>query len=185
MDLTERDDEEDKVAATSPHRQPTAVPITPEEPMKEQATDEVCMEIMVGRNQRRGALFEANKYGLLVRKVQYQAQIVLPEVLRERVLYMAHYSVTSAHPGGRRIYTSIRRNLYWPGLVLDCYATVKQWPTRAQNRVVVRKHWNKLHLFRANGSLELVAIDILGPFLKTEKRNLFLLIMTDRDSKLT
>lgn len=124
--------------------------------------------------------FASNGEGLIVRRVEKESQIVIPEVLRERFLYMTHYPVTSAHPGGRRMYTSLRRNFYWLRLALDCYTTVKQCSSCAQNRVLLRKHWKKLHLFPAHGPLELVAIDSLGRFLRTKMGKFFLLMITDR-----
>ena len=53
---------------------------------------------------------------------------------------MEHHVKTSAHPGGRRMYYSIRRDYYWPSMAVDCYNTVRNCMTCAKNRVKLRKH---------------------------------------------
>ena len=53
------------------------------------------------------------------------------------------------------------------------------------NRVKLRKHLNRLRLFSAARPLESLAIDILGPLSKTKTGKRFLLVITDRFSKLT
>ena len=57
--------------------------------------------------------------------------------------------------------------------------------TRARNRVKLRKHLNRLKLFPATRPLESLAIDILGPLPKTRTGKRFLVIVTDRFTKLT
>ena len=53
------------------------------------------------------------------------------------------------------------------------------------NRAKLRKHLNRLKLFPATLPLESLAIDILGPLPKTKARKRFLLVITDRFTKLT
>lgn len=110
LDWIELEDEEEELLTTSPDRYPTMASSASEELLKEQATDEKCIEIMVGINQRRGGAFETNTESLIVRKVENEAKIGPPEIPRKRVLYTAHYPVTSAHPGGRTMYRYLRRN---------------------------------------------------------------------------
>ncbi|CAN8076688.1 unnamed protein product [Agarophyton chilense] len=67
---------------------------------------------------------------------------------------------------------------------VDCYATVRFCTDCARNRVKLRRHGTKLKLFPARAPLEFVAIDILRPFLTTKRNYKFLLVITDRFSKL-
>ena len=53
------------------------------------------------------------------------------------------------------------------------------------NRVKLRKHLNRLRLFPATRPLESLAIDILGLLPKTKAGKRFLLVITDRFTKLT
>jgi hypothetical protein len=63
--------------------------------------------------------------------------------------------------------------------------TVRHCIVCAKNRVTERKRTSFLKLFPASGPLEFVAIEILGPLPKTEHGNRFLLVISDRFSKLT
>lgn len=86
------------VLATSPENQPTMVPITTQESLKEHSSNERYREIIKTINQGSGGAFASSEEGLIVRGVKKEAQIVILEALGERVIYVAHYPVTSAHP---------------------------------------------------------------------------------------
>jgi Integrase core domain len=67
----------------------------------------------------------------------------------------------------------------------DVEETVRQCTPCAKNRVQERKRVSMIKLFHANEPLEFVAIDVLGPLPKTVHGNRFLLVISDRFSKLT
>jgi transposase InsO family protein len=67
----------------------------------------------------------------------------------------------------------------------DVEETVRQCNSCPKNRVQERKRVSLLKLFPATEPLEFVAIDILGPLPKTVHGNRYLLVITDRFSKLT
>ena len=79
----------------------------------------------------------------------------------------------------------MRKNYFWSGMASDVAETVRNCTTCAKNRVKERKRTSFLKLFPANGPLEYVSMDILGPLPKTDHGNRFLLVITDRFSKLT
>lgn len=80
---------------------------------------------------------------------------------------------------------SMRRRFFWPRMAADVTETVRSCTTCAKNRIKERTRTSFLKLFPASAPLEYVAIDILGPLPKTSHGNRFLLVMTDRFSKLT
>ena len=63
--------------------------------------------------------------------------------------------------------------------------TVRECTHCAKNRIRLMKKANPLKLFPAAKPLEQVAIDILGPLPKSISGAQFVLVMTDRFSKLT
>ena len=67
----------------------------------------------------------------------------------------------------------------------DVYRTVRTCNACAKNRVKLRKRTHPLRLFSAQSPLEALSIDILGPLTKTKKGYRFLLVVTDRFTKLT
>ena len=75
--------------------------------------------------------------------------------------------------------------MYWSALAVDCYATVRRCPTCAKNRIKLRKSVKELQLFPASAPLESVSIDVLGELLKTARGNQYLLVVSDRFTKLT
>ena len=70
-------------------------------------------------------------------------------------------------------------------MAVDCYATVRKCSTCAKNRIKLRQRTNPLQLFPPSGPLESVALDIFGPLIQTPRGNQYLLMITDRYSKLT
>ena len=111
-------------------------------------------------------------------------QIILPKPLRQRALLLAHYPVLAGHPGGSRMYQTLRRTFYWPSMAMDVYNNVRHCTSCAKERISLRKHASYLSLFPAQNPLEFVAIDILGPLPRTSNGNRYHLVITDRFSKI-
>ena len=110
---------------------------------------------------------------------------MLPATLRHRVLRLAHYHVLAVHPGQTRLHNRLRRVYYWPQMAADCATTVRECNSCAKNRVRLMKQANPMKLFPATRPLETVAIDILGPLPKSKSGHRFILVITDRFTKLT
>ena len=167
--------------------QPTAVSaLTPEEIILAQASDKFCADKLGEVRSGIQSAFRENIKGILVRisPNDYSEQIVLPKPLRQRVLYIAHYSKSAGHPGGTRLYATLRKQFYWPGMAPDAYATVRNCVECAKRRIKLRRHHSFLRLFPAKRPGEHVAIDILGPLPRTQNGYQYVLCMTDRYSKM-
>jgi Integrase zinc binding domain len=82
------------------------------------------------------------------------------------------------------MYAAMRRRFYW-SMYKEVEETVRHCTVCAKNRVTERKRTSFLNLFPESGPLEFVAMDILGPLPKMEHGNRFLLVISDRFSKLT
>lgn len=92
-------------------------------------------------------------------------QIVVPVSLCRRIVYLCRYPLTARHPGERRIYDTLCRNLYWPHMASGVQRTVAQCVSYARGGSTYR-HKRRLQLFPAFGPLEFVAMDFLGPMPK-------------------
>ena len=75
--------------------------------------------------------------------------------------------------------------MYWPALAADCHATVRRCPTCARNCIKLSRNTTQLKQFPATAPLEAVAIDILGELIRTSRGKQYLLVMSDRFTKLT
>jgi RNase H-like domain found in reverse transcriptase/Reverse transcriptase (RNA-dependent DNA polymerase)/Integrase zinc binding domain/Chromo (CHRromatin Organisation MOdifier) domain/Integrase core domain len=159
--------------------------ISLDELRREQTMDEDCKRLLA--TAPRTGLYDLDKDGLLIRIAPSDGsrQTVVPSSLVPRLLYLEHYPAASGHPGAHRMFQTIRRTFFWPKMVEDVYETVRQCDACARNRISERKHTNKLQLFPAKGPLESVAMDILGPLPRTKHGNRFLLVISDRFSKVT
>ena len=160
-------------------------PITLQEMVAEQASDAFCQAkaATVGHS---ASDFFYDRHGVLVRRSTLDGalQAVVPSSLRPRVLNMAHYPKLAGHPGTRRMYDTMRRSFYWPLMANDIHKLVRSCQSCAKAKGAKHKHQHKLKLFPAAGPLEEVAMDILGPLPKSEAGNRFVLVITDRYSKM-
>ena len=83
------------------------------------------------------------------------------------------------------MHNRVRRTIYWPQMAADIAKTVHECESCAKNRIRLLKKANKLRLFPATTPLECVAIDILGPLPNSKDGFRFMLVVTDRFTKLT
>ena len=109
----------DELFATQ-HEEPVS-PVTLEEMVLHQRSDPFCVRMNARLEEGERVPFIVNADGILVRTASEYSQMVLPESLKDRVLHLSHHVKASAHPGGRRLYQTLRRLYYWPSMALDCY----------------------------------------------------------------
>ena len=158
--------------------------VTREEVLIEQQTDELFTELRVLISNKSVSQYEEDNDGILVRNIGYK-QVIVPKSLRQRIMMLAHRPVCSAHPGSRKMYATLPRTHYWPMMALDCHFFSCNCQECARERVNLRRNTKELVLFPANASLESVALDILGAFLKTPRGPTHILVIINRYSKLT
>ena len=161
---------------------------TKDELLEAQSKDDFCQTILTRQYRNLDTNFFESNDGLLRRQHPTDPeiiQIVLPETLRPRLLDLAHHTKLAGHPGRTRMCRNIRETYYWRQIVADVYKTIRNCATCAKNRVKLRKRTHPLRIFPATRPLESLAIDIFGPLTKTKKGHRFLLVISDRFSKVT
>ncbi|CDF40830.1 unnamed protein product [Chondrus crispus] len=129
----------------------------------EQAVDPFCNRIkeeMDTGKVRKFSMETEELEGTLCRTAADFVQVVIPQSLRDRVLGLRHYAKLAGHPGGRKLYKTLRRYFYWPAMALDCYAVAKNCAACARERVKLRRNTKEMKLFTPKAPLEFVAIDI-------------------------
>jgi len=82
------------------------------------------------------------------------------------------------------MYRTMRRQYYFPSMAIACYNTVRNCMECAKERVRIRKTVHYLKLFPATEPLMDIAMDLCGPFLTTKAGNKYILVITDRYTKL-
>ncbi|CDF36784.1 unnamed protein product [Chondrus crispus] len=155
--------------------------------IREQAVDPFCNRIKEEMDAGKVRTFsmETEEFeGTLCRTAAEFAQVVIPQSLRDRVLSLSHYAKLAGRPGGRKLYKTLRRYFYWPTMALDCYAVAKNCAACARERVKLRRNTKEMKLFTPKAPLEFVAIDILGEQITRKRGNRYILVISDRYSKL-
>ena len=163
------------------------LPISVDEMLAEQARDEYCQWARRQMDLSISSPFAIDQHGVLIRRSPLDGtlQVIVPESLRGRLLDIPHNPPISAHSGRSRMYQTLRRDFYWPSMTVDIHFTVDGCETCAKNRIKDQRNVYPMRLFAADKPLEYVAADILGPLPRTKHGKRFILVVTDRFSKLT
>lgn len=106
--------------------------------------------------------------------------------LRPTILYWVHHSTSVGHPNPNKcvMYYFLRRDFYWPNLIVDVYNTVL-FCLHSPWMGTLFRHEHKFELFRATSALKFVLIYILGEIQRTASDNHLMVIISERYSKLT
>lgn len=78
----------------------------------------------------------------------------------------------------------MQKVFYWPHMTIDVYSTVSNCSACAHNSTSPKMK-RELQLFPVSSPREFVSIEILGPLPFTVNRNRYVMVTTDRSSKLT
>ena len=116
---------------------------------------------------------------------QTMTKAVLPSSLRHRLLRLAHHTPVAGHPGQTRLHRRLQLSYYWPHMAADISATVRECTPCAKNRLRLLRKASEMKLFPATAPLDSVAIVILGPLPKSSRGFIFMLVISDRFTKLT
>lgn len=104
--------------------------------------------------------------------------------LRKRLLHLQHPTKVQGHPTRRRIYWTILRSSYWPCMASEIYRLAHECHSCVRELIAQMSEVSRLKLLPAKAPLESVAIVILGPLHTTSRGNRYVLVISDRCSKL-
>ena len=96
-----------------------------------------------------------------------------------------HSSLLAAHPGGSRMYQTLRDYYYWPSLAADVFGWVSACPTCAKNRLMGTQSTASMRLFPTSEFSSALAIDLLVPFPQTPEGYEYILVICDRFTTVT
>lgn len=103
-------------------------PISIDEILAAQLNNKFCAEIRLSLHNGGRLFFVADDNGILVCRGNKGDEIGTLHPLKERLFYIKHYYKLAGNPGGRRLYHRIRRGFNWSAIVVDHYATVRDFP---------------------------------------------------------
>ena len=155
---------------------------------EQKASDSALMRIIRSKLEEEPEVgvvaYERTDDGLIVMKDgKTHPRVVVPEALRKSVIECYHNSVLSGHQGRKRTTQLVAKTFFWPGMGKDirrwirsCLACAKRKTPRPR-RAGIREAKQALY------PGETIAIDIWGPFCKSERGNMWVLTIIDHFTK--
>ena len=157
----------------------SSLDLTRDEVKGAQESDKFCQSLEVGTAKGRSEYFLDEGELIYRRRKNGEHQLVIPASLVDRVIGLNHDPVTAGHPGRNRTLDILCLRFYWPGMRRNVEAYVQKCHTCQQTK--------PRHEFRApmgevtepTTPFEVTAMDVLGPFPRTENGNRYLLTFMD------
>ena len=107
-------------------------------------------------------------------------QLILPESLRDEVLQELHTRVLGGHLGQEKTTERLRKQFYWPGYAQDVQYWCQTCMTCAAQKTSSPRNRAPLQTIEIGYLLQVVAMDIIGPF--SESQNGISYILVDGDN---
>jgi len=165
---------------------PTVRGVNRNEVLSAQAADGYCQEVVKALNARRHIPFFEDPEGILRRRAAPDGahQVVVPASLQEQVLHLEHDATLAGHPGESRMYAALWRYYYSVGMAADVVFYVRKCDSCARQRVRPLARRSPLTLFPATMPFQDIAVDLYWPLARTAAGHRFILVITDRFTKL-
>jgi len=151
-----------------------------------QAAEDYCQEIVKALNAGRHIPLFEDPDGVRRRRAAPGGahQVVVPAFFKEQVLHFEHDAALAGHPGGSCMYSAMRRSYYWVGMAVDVVSCVMKCDSCARKRARPLARRSPLTLFSETVPFLDIAVDLYGPLYRTAAGHRFILVITDRFTKL-
>lgn len=106
-------------------------------------------------------------------------QMVIPESMKEAVLKDLHEGVLGGHLGEDKTLEKVKQHFYWPGYHNEVCEWVKTCGVCASRKTPSPKNQAALQSVKVGSPMQLVAVDILGPFPESDAGNSYILVVGD------
>ena len=106
-------------------------------------------------------------------------QIIVPESLRKEVLADLHGGALGGHLGIDKTLARLKERFYWPGHYTDVQDWCRKCGSCASRKSPVPKARTPLHSVKTGYPLQLVAMNIVGPFPESPAGNTHILVVAD------
>ena len=107
------------------------------------------------------------------------AQTVVPKILHEEVLTDLHEGALGGHFGVDKTLARLKERFYWPGHYNDVCDWCRNCGTCTSRKTPNHKACAPLKSIETSYPLQLVAMDIVGPFLQSLAGNTHILVVAD------
>ena len=129
--------------------------------------------------------------GLLKRKYEnvkgqgLWTQLVVPRVLHKEIMQELHSGALEGHLGEDKTTCKIHERFYWPGMQRDVSLWIRTCPVCATRKSPHQRNRAPLKTVVSGFPMQVVAVDILGPFPESTMGNSYILVARDYFTKWT
>ena len=110
-------------------------------------------------------------------------QMVALKCVQEDILESLHAGPSGGHLGQAKTLSKLKSRFYWPGHYKDTEHWCRTCPTCATRKTPVPHHRAPLQSVGVGSPMQLVAVDLLGPFPPSPAGNRYLLVAMDYFTK--
>lgn len=103
----------------------------------------------------------------------------MPERLRRKLPYLAHYPVLAGHPGKPEMHNTLRRDHYWSRTASNVLLTLRSFQGCTRRCETSFKSQKRSNLSLVAGLLQLGAIDVLASLKEVERGSISIPVITD------
>ena len=129
------------------------------------------------------------KDGLLWRKCKEDSgnsfilQLVVPSQFRQQIIYELHSGTMGGHLGTEKTHSRVKERFYWPGYWGDVCLFCEACTSCTTRKTPAPKRRAPLQSVRAGYPMEIVAMDLTGPFPESPEGNRYILVVGDYFTK--
>ena len=106
-------------------------------------------------------------------------QLIIPTALRKEVLAEIHEGQLGGHLGEEKTLAKLKERFYWPGHYNDVRDWCRTCAPCAARKTPAPRGRAALHSIQAGYPMQMVAVDILGPFPESDSGNSYILVVSD------
>ena len=110
-------------------------------------------------------------------------QMVTPKCLHQSILESLHAGTVGGHLGQAKTLSKLKMRFYWPGHYRDVDEWCHTCPTCATRKTPTPHQRGGLQNVTVGSPMQLVAVDLLGPFPTSKNGNNYLLVAMDYFTK--
>ena len=110
-------------------------------------------------------------------------QLVVPDSLKEEILYGVHERIDGGHLGVEKSVAKLKERYYWPGHYNDVQSRCANCGSCIARKTAPPYRQAPLQPVRVGYPMEMVTIDIMGPFPKNQNGNCYILAAEDYYTK--
>ena len=110
-------------------------------------------------------------------------QMLLPHTYRELLFHHLHTAINAGHMGFARTSRKLQMKYFWHRMNEDVRAWIDVCPTCNQRKIINRPQKAPMEIAVVGERGQRVAIDLMGPFCKTNRGNLYIMVVVDHFTK--